>query len=342
MHIGLDIGSTTVKIAVLDADGKLLFARYERHFSQIAARIQSMLQEMREQLPDLHSAPLAISGSAGIGIADSCGLQFIQEVFAEKICSERLNPETDVVIELGGEDAKILFLGKHFDARMNDSCAGGTGAFIDQMAALLNVPTEAMDALAQKARTTYTIASRCGVFAKSDIQPLLNQGAEKPDLAASIFDAVASQAITGLAKGRPISGNVLYLGGPLTFMGCLRGSFDRLLHVQGLCPENSLFYVAMGAAMCATKAVDLDELPHKLAYASAHDFDHLEPLLRTRPSMPLSAHATIRTACLLAILPAPGKLSWVSTPAARRLKSPQSTRTASCLILFTRAIKAIP
>ncbi len=165
---------------------------------------------------------------------------------------------------------------------MNDSCAGGTGAFIDQMAALLNVPTEEMDALAQKAATTYTIASRCGVFAKSDIQPLLNQGAEKPDLAASIYDAVASQAITGLAKGRPISGNVLYLGGPLTFMSCLRASFDKMLHVKGLCPENSLFYVAMGAAMCAAKTVSLDDLPQKLAFASAHDFEHLEPLFKTQ------------------------------------------------------------
>ena len=184
-------------------------------------------------------------------------MQFVQEVFAEKICTERLNPDTDVVIELGGEDAKILFLGRHFDARMNDSCAGGTGAFIDQMASLLNVPAEELDKLAATAKTRYTIASRCGVFAKSDIQPLLNQGAEKNDLAASIFDAVASQAVTGLAKGRPIKGNVLYLGGPLTFFGCLRASFDKILNLQGTCPENSLYYVAMGCAFCAEHTVDL-------------------------------------------------------------------------------------
>lgn len=131
---------------------------------------------------------------------------------------------------------------------MNDSCAGGTGAFIDQMASLLNVPAEELDKLAATAKTRYTIASRCGVFAKSDIQPLLNQGAEKNDLAASIFDAVASQAVTGLAKGRPIKGNVLYLGGPLTFFGCLRSSFDKILNLQGTCPENSLYYVAIGCA----------------------------------------------------------------------------------------------
>lgn len=281
MQIGLDIGSTTVKIAVLDDAGKLLFAKYERHYSQIAAKINQLLDELHKELPDLKTAQLAISGSAGIGIADACDIQFVQEVFAEKVCAERLNHDADVVIELGGEDAKILFLGRHFDARMNDSCAGGTGAFIDQMAALLDVPTEAMNELAQQATNTYTIASRCGVFAKSDIQPLLNQGAAKPDLAASIFTAVASQTITGLAKGRPITGNVLYLGGPLTFMSCLRDSFDKMLHITGKCPENSLYYVAMGAAFCAEHEVDLIALPEKLAAAAAtNDFEHLPPLFK--------------------------------------------------------------
>ena len=192
MQIGLDIGSTTIKIAVMDDAGNLLFHKYERHYSQIAEKILALHKELMTKFPTLHSARLAISGSGGIGVADSCGLQFVQEVFAEKICAEKLNPGTDAVIELGGEDAKILFLGRHFDARMNDSCAGGTGAFIDQMASLLNVETPQINELAQQAQNTYTIASRCGVFAKSDIQPLLNQGAEKSDLAASIFHAVAS------------------------------------------------------------------------------------------------------------------------------------------------------
>ncbi|MEE1229870.1 MAG: BadF/BadG/BcrA/BcrD ATPase family protein, partial [Phascolarctobacterium sp.] len=206
---------------------------------------------------------------------------FVQEVFAEKICTEKLHPGTDAVIELGGEDAKILFLGRHFDARMNDSCAGGTGAFIDQMAALLNVETDKMNELAQQATTSYTIASRCGVFAKSDIQPLLNQGAAKSDLAASIFHAVASQAVTGLAKGRPIEGNVLYLGGPLTFMSCLRDSFDKILNIKGVCPDNSLYYVAMGAAFCAEHDVEFASLPVKLEAAiKTHTFEHMAPLFK--------------------------------------------------------------
>ena len=281
MQIGLDIGSTTIKIAVLDDAGKLLFAKYQRHYSQITEKIQELLQELLAKFPLAQSARLAVSGSAGLGIAEGCGLQFVQEVFAEKVCTERLKPETDVVIELGGEDAKILFLGKHFDARMNDSCAGGTGAFIDQMATLLNVATEDMDEMAKQAKNIYTIASRCGVFAKSDIQPLLNQGAPKNDLAASIFQAVAQQAVTGLAKGRPIRGKVLYLGGPLTFMSCLRAAFDKVLNVQGECPENSLYYVAMGTAFCAEHCVNLRELPTKLeATAANRTFEHLAPLFQ--------------------------------------------------------------
>lgn len=282
MQIGLDIGSTTIKIAVLDDAGTLLFSKYQRHYSQIATRILELHRELMTKFPTLRVARLAISGSAGIGIAESCGIQFVQEVFAEKICTEKLHSGTDAVIELGGEDAKILFLGRHFDARMNDSCAGGTGAFIDQMAALLNVETDQMNELAQQATTSYTIASRCGVFAKSDIQPLLNQGAAKSDLAASIFHAVASQAVTGLAKGRPIEGEVLYLGGPLTFMSCLRDSFDQILNIKGQCPDNSLYYVAMGAAFCAEHEVEFASLPAKLEAAiKEHTFEHLEPLFKS-------------------------------------------------------------
>ena len=281
MQIGLDIGSTTIKIAVLDDAGTLLFSKYQRHYSQIATRILELHRELMTKFPTLRTARLAISGSAGIGIAESCGIQFVQEVFAEKICTEKLHPGTDAVIELGGEDAKILFLGRHFDARMNDSCAGGTGAFIDQMAALLNVETDKMNELAQQATTSYTIASRCGVFAKSDIQPLLNQGAAKSDLAASIFRAVASQAVTGLSKGRPIEGNVLYLGGPLTFMSCLRDSFDKILNIKGVCPDNSLYYVAMGAAFCAEHDVEFASLPVKLEAAiKTHTFEHMAPLFK--------------------------------------------------------------
>ena len=281
MQIGLDIGSTTIKIAVLDDAGTLLFSKYQRHYSQIAARFLELHRELMTKFPTLRTARLAISGSAGIGIAESCGIQFVQEVFAEKICTEKIHPGTDAVIELGGEDAKILFLGRHFDARMNDSCAGGTGAFIDQMAALLHVEPNQLNELAQQATTSYTIASRCGVFAKTDIQPLLNQGAAKCDLAASIFHAVASQAITGLAKGRPIEGKVLYLGGPLTFMSCLRDSFDKLLDIKGICPDNSLYFVAMGAAFCAEHQVDFATLPAKLEAAGReHSFQHMAPLFK--------------------------------------------------------------
>lgn len=281
MQIGLDIGSTTIKIAVLDDAGTLLFSKYQRHYSQIATRILELHKELLAKFPTLRKARLAISGSAGLGLAESCEIQFVQEVFAEKICTEKLHPGTDAVIELGGEDAKILFLGRHFDARMNDSCAGGTGAFIDQMASLLHVETAQMNELAQQATTSYTIASRCGVFAKSDIQPLLNQGAAKTDLAASIFHAVASQAVTSLAKGRPIEGNVLYLGGPLTFMSCLRDSFDNILNIKGTCPENSLYFVAMGAAFCAEHEVDFTTLPAKLEAAiKSHTFEHLPPLFQ--------------------------------------------------------------
>lgn len=281
MQVGFDIGSTTIKLAVLDEKGQLIFSRYRRHYSQIASKIIELQQELNRELPHIDKVKLAVSGSAALGLADTLGLQFVQEVYAEKIAAEHLQPGTDVIIELGGEDAKMLFLGRHFDARMNDSCAGGTGAFIDQMAALLNVPTEQMDQLAEQSTALYTIASRCGVFAKSDIQPLLNQGAAKTDLAASIFQAVANQAITALAKGRPIAGKVLYLGGPLSFMSNLRKAFDRTLKVQGLCPENSLYYVALGAAKCATQELQLSQLPELLGQIQGQSFDHLPPLFQS-------------------------------------------------------------
>jgi activator of 2-hydroxyglutaryl-CoA dehydratase len=181
----------------------------------------------------------------------------VQEVFATRVAVTRFVPGTDVVIELGGEDAKILFLTNGLEVRMNGSCAGGTGAFIDQMATLLKMDAAAMDEAAMHADKLYTIASRCGVFAKSDVQPLINQGARTEDIAASIYQAVVDQTIAGLAQGRPIAGNVLYLGGPLTFSRCLRSSFDRTLSTTGNCPENSLLFVALGAALYADTELDL-------------------------------------------------------------------------------------
>ena len=219
MKVGLDVGSTTIKCVVLDSADNLLFSTYERHYSHILEKSQELLRRVADQFGG--QAVFAISGSAGLGMAEGVGVPFVQEVFATRVAANRLVPGTDVVIELGGEDAKILFLTGGTEVRMNGSCAGGTGAFIDQMATLLKMTAGEMDEAAAKAGRTYTIASRCGVFAKSDVQPLINQGARAEDIAASIYQAVVNQTIAGLAQGRPIRGNVLYLGGPLTFSACL-------------------------------------------------------------------------------------------------------------------------
>ena len=260
MRVGLDIGSTTIKCVVLDEHDQVIYDTYERHGSHITAKAGELLARLaREKVPG-GKAYLAISGSAGMGLADGCGVPFVQEVFATRVAAKRLAPQADVVIELGGEDAKILFLSGGTEVRMNGSCAGGTGAFIDQMATLLKMSPEELNTAASRAKKTYTIASRCGVFAKSDIQPLINQGAAAGDIAASIYQAVVNQTIAGLAQGRPIQGNVLYLGGPLTFNSELRKSFDQTLELTGLCPDHSLHFVAMGAAFYADKEMDLAQV----------------------------------------------------------------------------------
>ncbi len=259
MVVGLDVGSTTIKCVVLDEDGKIVFSSYERHFSQIALQTATLLEQVSREILKGSKARLMVSGSAGMGMADRCSLPFIQEVYATRIAAKRLVPETDVIIELGGEDAKILYLTHGMEVRMNGSCAGGTGAFIDQMASLLQISVDELNTKASKAEKIYTVASRCGVFAKSDIQPLLNQGARKSDISASILQAVVNQTIGGLAQGRAIKGNIVYLGGPLTFLDQLRHAFDFTLETEGLCPPNSLYYVALGAAYCATGEVDIEE-----------------------------------------------------------------------------------
>ena len=247
-RIGLDIGSTTIKCVVLDSSDQMVFSSYDRHYSLISAKTRALLTKLDEDL--VHGEPvlLCISGSAGMGLALGSHIPFVQEVYATKVAADRYAPGTDAIIELGGEDAKILFLKGVLEVRMNGSCAGGTGAFIDQMATLLAVTPDQMNAEAAQAERTYTIASRCGVFAKTDVQPLLNQGAKHADVARSIFMAVVNQTIAGLAQGRPIDGNVLYLGGPLTFLPTLRDCFDEALGLKGVCPENSLYFVALGAA----------------------------------------------------------------------------------------------
>ncbi len=283
MRIGLDIGSTTIKCVVLNEQNEIIYSTYERHLSHILEKGEEILTRVREQYVPSGKAVLAISGSAGMGLADRSGIPFVQEVFATRVAANQLAPGTDCIIELGGEDAKILFLTNGVEVRMNGSCAGGTGAFIDQMATLLKMSAEEMDAQAMKAERTYTIASRCGVFAKSDVQPLINQGAKPGDIAASIYQAVVNQTIAGLAQGRPIKGNILYLGGPLTFSRCLRESFDKTLHVHGVCPQNSLLYVAMGAAFYADKEIDLNTAIQKLReYSRTATYSSLPPLFQNK------------------------------------------------------------
>ena len=282
MRLGLDIGSTTIKCVVLDDDNKLIYSTYERHFSQITDKIAEILDRVRGEIDGVENALVALSGSAGMGVATDCGIQFVQEVFATRVAANTFIPGTDVVIELGGEDAKILFLTNGLEVRMNGTCAGGTGAFIDQMATLLNVPLEELDELAKEYEKTYTIASRCGVFAKTDIQPLLNQGARKSDIAESIFRAVVSQTVAGLAQGREIEGKIVYLGGPLTFMSELRNCFDKTLNTKGICPENSLYYVACGAALCAEEAIDFDKVIADVKeYRGSGNFAFNPPLFET-------------------------------------------------------------
>lgn len=282
MKLGLDIGSTTIKCVVLDDDNNLLYSTYQRHYSQITEKIGEILALVQDEVDGVEEATVAMSGSAGMGVAESCGIDFVQEVYATRVAANTFIPRTDVVIELGGEDAKILFLSGGLEVRMNGTCAGGTGAFIDQMATLLNVPLEDMDELAKQYEKTYTIASRCGVFAKTDIQPLLNQGARKADIAESIFNAVVSQTVAGLAQGREIEGQVVYLGGPLTFMSELRNCFDKTLKTEGICPENSLYYVACGAALCSKKTIDFDDIIEKVKnYTGTGNFAFNPPLFES-------------------------------------------------------------
>ncbi len=272
--LGIDVGSTTLKAVVLDDYDNIIYKSYERHKSKVRQMSVSKLKELKELL-DGKRISLAITGSAGLGIANDAGFPFVQEVFATAQAVRKYYPTTDVVIELGGEDAKIIFLKGAMEERMNSTCAGGTGAFIDQMASLLNVDLETMDKLSLKHTTLYPIASRCGVFAKSDIQPLINQGCEKSNLAASIFQAVVDQSIAGLAQGRKIEGNVLFLGGPLHFLKGLQERFKETLHLQeeeANFPDLSPYFVALGSAVYAsneTEAYSYDEILTKMEAMAA-------------------------------------------------------------------------
>ncbi len=266
MRIGLDVGSTTLKCVAVNDSEEIVYKAYERHYSKIAEMSSKMLGEILLAHPEFSHSALTVSGSAGMGFANMLGLDFVQEVYATRVSVSKLLPGTDAVIELGGEDAKILFFTGGMEVRMNGSCAGGTGAFIDQMASLLEISPLELNELAKQKEKIYSIASRCGVFAKSDIQPLLNQGAAKSDVAASIFTAVVNQTVAGLAQGRKIEGNVVYLGGPLYFLSELRSAFDEGLKTKGVCPENGLYFVALGAAFCAKgEQLDIAKVKDKIA-----------------------------------------------------------------------------
>ncbi len=285
-RVGLDIGSTTVKVAVIGDDGELLYSQYKRHFSDIRKTVSEIIAEAGAQLAG-ERVMIAVTGSGGISVSKWLGIPFVQEVAAGTNAIRKLIPQTDVAIELGGEDAKITYLTGGLEQRMNGTCAGGTGAFIDQMAALINTDIGGLNELAKKHTTIYPIASRCGVFAKSDIQPLLNDGAKRSDVAASVFQSVVNQTISGLACGKPIKGNVAFLGGPLHYLSELRQRFIETLDLkpgQIIFPDNANLFVAMGCALSdECNEADMDTLIKNSAVLESNqlrEVERLAPLFR--------------------------------------------------------------
>ncbi len=258
--MGIDVGSTTVKVTVIDPNtDEILYKSYQRHFSRVKECVVSELKNVSDKFGTNYKA--CITGSAGLGLSQKSGIGFVQEVQAAFYAIKKYYPDADAAVELGGEDAKIIFLTGGTEQRMNGSCAGGTGAFIDQMATLLNITVPEMDSLALKAEKIYPIASRCGVFAKSDVQPLINQGAKKEDISASIFQAVVDQTVAGLAQGRRIKGKVLFLGGPLHFLKALQNAFKNTLKLDGehaVFPENAPCFMSLGCALNAVKEKEDD------------------------------------------------------------------------------------
>ncbi len=287
--LGIDIGSTTVKIAILDEQSKILFSDYKRHFANIRETLRGLLEKAYAQLGNLTLHPM-ITGSGGLTLAGHLGVPFTQEVIAVATALKHLAPQTDVAIELGGEDAKIIYFeGGNVEQRMNGICAGGTGSFIDQMASLLQTDASGLNEYAKNYSSLYTIAARCGVFAKTDIQPLINEGATKEDLSASIFQAVVNQTISGLACGKPIRGHVAFLGGPLHFLSELKVAFIRTLKLDEehiIDTDNSHLFAAIGSALNAKEDVSfsLDELVQKLSGEIHMEFEveRMEPLFEDR------------------------------------------------------------
>lgn len=286
--LGIDIGSTTVKTVITDTDKNIVYSKYQRHFSKVKETVTEQLMLIKEIYPE-EKFTVSITGSAGLGLANSAELPFVQEVHCAFLSVKEKYPDADAVIELGGEDAKIIFLTGGVEQRMNGSCAGGTGAFIDQMATLLGITADRLDELSLNAQKTYPIASRCGVFAKSDIQPLLNQGAMREDIAASIFQAVVDQTVSGLAQGRTIEGKVLFLGGPLHFLNGLKKAFVKTLGLDNehaVFPDDAPVFVAFGCALYAAESDDeykINDLIGRIKNAEVSDnIITSEPLFRTQ------------------------------------------------------------
>ena len=285
--LGIDIGSTTVKIAILNPEGEIIFSEYQRHYANIQETLAAIIKQALKELGDLPVSPV-ITGSGGLTLSKHMNVPFVQEVVAVATSLKDYAPRTDVAIELGGEDAKIIYFTGGIDQRMNGICAGGTGSFIDQMATLLKTDAAGLNEYAKNYKSIYPIAARCGVFAKTDIQPLINEGATKEDLSASIFQAVVNQTISGLACGKPIRGNVAFLGGPLHFLTELKQAFIRTLNLKGdeiIAPEHSHLFAASGAAMnaktdeCMSSLSKLDDI---LAKKIDMEFEvaRLEPLFK--------------------------------------------------------------
>ena len=289
MRLGIDVGSTTVKLILVNENDKIVYQKYERHMSSVFSKVSELLRNLIVAEGDI-PVKVVITGSGGLSLADTINARFEQEVVTCSLAVQKLIPQTDVVIELGGEDAKITFFGSTVEQRMNGTCAGGTGAFIDQMAILLNTDADGLNEAAKDYTVIYPIAARCGVFAKTDIQPLINEGAPIENLAASIFQAVVNQTISGLACGHRIKGNVAFLGGPLTYMSELRKRFIETLNLapeEVIFPENSKYFVALGAAFMADKCeeVNISTIVERIDNAdplAAASTKRIEPLFRNR------------------------------------------------------------
>ncbi len=325
LHAGIDVGSTTVKVAVLDGEDRLVYSTYERHRADIRGTLISVIEAAHDAVAALgawaHRLTIAVTGSGGLAVSQWLSLPFVQEVIAGSRAVQRFIPDTDVAIELGGEDAKITYFAGGLEQRMNGTCAGGTGAFIDQMASLLSTDAAGLNELASRHQTIYPIAARCGVFAKTDVQPLINEGARREDIAASILQAVVNQTISGLACGKPIRGVVAFLGGPLHFLSEARRLFMKTLglgQAEVRAPEHGQLFVAMGAALSSrgSEPCEVGELRDRargLCHEPAHEVERLRPLFmdaaehaafverHARARTPRVALTDVRGPCFLGI-----------------------------------------